>query len=280
MPNITTIDNWGPDVYQWADGDVLDGGPESLEVLPIKQLGNRSVYQRLRNVTPWSDTLAAAYGYPQGACVMHVGFSWRAKIANNVAPGSDATRWERWAYSESELAAYLRGSLLSPVRCPATGPAAAPSDASPYTIWKSIAPYNEYWQWLGDAWKVIADHYASLTGVNSIALTGGTLTSLCTITAHRNGSAILRGIVSALNAISSANQMSAQIRRTRAGVTTTVLDATDEDTTQVFSQYAQARPYSRVQALTGDVYTLVVITSSAMNPSPDSGTSIHLEYEQ
>ena len=65
--------------------------------------------QRLVNVTDWSADLAAAYGYPQGAAVRHSGVSWRAKLANNVAPGTDATKWERWGYSESELAAYLSG---------------------------------------------------------------------------------------------------------------------------------------------------------------------------
>jgi hypothetical protein len=109
MANIATTDNWGNDVYQWADGDVLDGGPESLEVLPVKQLANRSLYQRLRSVTPWSATLAASYGYPAGACVMHGGFSWRAKLGNAVEPGTDGTKWERWGFSQGELDSQLAG---------------------------------------------------------------------------------------------------------------------------------------------------------------------------
>jgi hypothetical protein len=109
MANISLVNNWVPTIYQWADGDVLDGGPDSLEVLPIKQLANNSLYQRLRNVTPWNSDLAAAYGYPAGACVMHLGVSWRAVLDNAVAPGSDATKWERWGYSESELDARMSG---------------------------------------------------------------------------------------------------------------------------------------------------------------------------
>lgn len=109
MANIALVNNWSPTVYQWADGDVLDGGPDSLEVLPIKQLANNSLHQRMVNVTDWNADLAAAYGYPVGAVVRHGGVSWRAKLANNVAPGTNPTRWERWGYSESELAAALAG---------------------------------------------------------------------------------------------------------------------------------------------------------------------------
>lgn len=107
MANIAETDNWPGGVYQYADGDVLEGGPDSSEVLPLKQLAQRSLYQRLRNVTPWDDALAAEFGYPNKACVMHGGVSWRAIVANNVEPGTDGTKWERWGYTLQELEAYL-----------------------------------------------------------------------------------------------------------------------------------------------------------------------------
>jgi hypothetical protein len=112
MANIALVNNWVAGIYQWADGDVLDGGPDSLEVLPVKQLANNSLHQRLVNVTDWSDTLAAAYGYPLGAVVRHAGVSWRAKLANDVPPGTDPLKWERWGFSESELAAWLEARYL------------------------------------------------------------------------------------------------------------------------------------------------------------------------
>lgn len=104
MSDTTQLNEWGPGVYEYANGDVLDGGPESSETLPIRQLANRSLYQRLRNVTAWDSTLAAAHGYPAGACVRHGVTTWRAIVDNNVEPGTDPLKWERWGYSESELA--------------------------------------------------------------------------------------------------------------------------------------------------------------------------------
>lgn len=107
MANINESDEWASGVYQYAIGDVLDGGPESSETLPIRQLANRSLFQRLRNVTPWDAALALAVGYPSGACVMHGGVSWRSKVLNGAEPGTDQLKWERWAFSESELLAIL-----------------------------------------------------------------------------------------------------------------------------------------------------------------------------
>lgn len=278
MANIATTDIWSPDVYQWEDGDVLDGGPESLEVLPVKQMANRSLYQRLRSVTPWSDVLAAAYGYPQGACVMHSNVSWRAKIANAVEPGTDATKWERWAFNAAELAAYLRSSLLSPATCPVTGPAAAPSDASPYTLWKSVAPYNEYWGWLGDAWKVVADRYKTAGYIASNALPALTATAIIQTTAPRNGVAHLRGIVSAKNGVGSSTVMTAHITRTRAGVNTYMNESGVETTTEVLNQYHQARPFALLDVQAGDVYYLVASVTQAVAAHAINQSSIHLEY--
>ena len=108
MANIEQTYDWPAGVYQWADGDVLDGGADSAETLPIRQLGNRSLFQRLANVTPWDSALAITFGYPVKACVMHKGLSWRSKMAaNNIEPGMDPAAWERWGYSESELEAFL-----------------------------------------------------------------------------------------------------------------------------------------------------------------------------
>ncbi|MBW8469873.1 MAG: hypothetical protein K0M67_16530 [Thiobacillus sp.] len=113
MSNIAVSNDWPAGVYQYADGDVLDGGADSSEVLPLKQLANRSLFQRLANVTPWDSALAAEFGYPNKAVVMHGGLSWRALVANAVEPGTDVTKWERWGYSESELAELLADISLN-----------------------------------------------------------------------------------------------------------------------------------------------------------------------
>lgn len=185
MADIATIDTWSPTVYQWADGDVLDGGPESLEVLPVKQMANRSLFQRLRSVTPWSDVLAAAYGYPEGACVMHADVSWRAKIANAVEPGTDATKWERWGFSDDEFNAKLATFLpyAAPTACANTGPDGV---ADKSKIHKSAL--GEYWMWLGDAWGVVWNKYGSYynNGAAGAAVAAGGK-QFNQITAHRDG---------------------------------------------------------------------------------------------
>lgn len=280
MANIVETDNWPGGVYQYADGDVLEGGPDSSEVLPLKQLAQRSLYQRLRNVTDWDAGLAAAFGYPAGAVVRHAAVSWRAKVANAVEPGTDATKWERWAYSESELAAYLRGSLLSPVRCAVTGPAAVPSAASPYTMWQSVAPYNEYWMWMGDAWKVVANRYITSVGTASSTLTANVLKSIVSVTAPRAGSAYLRAILSHANAANTLTVMSGYIRRTRAGVTTDVQDTLTVHHTTLGTQYSQCRPMAPVTVEAGDVYTLVALATQNMDPTPTNASTIYLEYLQ
>lgn len=113
MANITENDDWASGVYQYADGDVLDGGPTSTETLPFRQLAGRSLYQRLRNVTPWDVMLAATKGYPAGACVFHGGVTWRAKELNAVEPGTALNKWERWGFSSNELITWARDQRLS-----------------------------------------------------------------------------------------------------------------------------------------------------------------------
>lgn len=113
MANVNETNDWPNGVYQYSDGDVLDGGPDSSETLPIRQLASRSTYQRLRNVTPWDAALAATHGYPAGACVTHAGVSWRAKLLNSVEPGTDPARWERWGFSQSELDNYIEDRFES-----------------------------------------------------------------------------------------------------------------------------------------------------------------------
>lgn len=277
---VETPGEWPLGVYQVAVTDPVLGGADGPPNLMGRALANRALYQRLRNVTPWLADLAAAYGYPAGACVRHGATTWRAIVDNNVAPGTDPTKWERWGYSESELAAYLRGSLLSPARCPVTGPAAVPSAASPYTMWQSVAPYNEYWAWLGDVWKVVANRYTTSVGTASSTLTANVLKNIVTVTAPRAGSAYLRAILSHANAANTLTVMSGYIRRTRAGVTTDVQDTLTIHHTTLGTQYSQCRPMAPVTVEAGDVYTLVALATQNMDPTPTNASTIYLEYLQ
>lgn len=277
MANIAASNDWPAGVYQYADGDVLDGGDDSFEVLPLKQLANRSLYQRLANVTPWDSALATEYGYPNKACVMHAGVSWRAVVANNVEPGTDAEKWERWAFSEAELNAKLAALLPYgvPTVCPNTGPVV---DANKTRIHKSAL--GEYWMWLGDAWKVVADPNAMQAGVASSAVAGGGSFGVVSLPAlPRNGRAYLRGLVSNLNGVAGANQMKAYINRVRAGVTTPVIESMSECTVTNINQYMQARPLAFISVQAGDTYQLVAESSGARLASPDSDSGIYLEYQ-
>lgn len=277
MANITETNDWPAGVYQYAIGDIVDGGPDSLETLPLRQLAHRSLFQRLRNVTPWDSVLAGLYGYPQGACVMHAGVSWRSLVANNgVEPGTDDTRWERWAFSLDELETWLASYLPygAPIACANTGPVLATADRA--RIHKS--PLGEYWMWLGDAWQVIAGRASVVVGAVSVATPANVLTTVAALTAPRNGKAYLRGHVSNLNGYAGANQVQAYIRRTRAGVTTSILDSLAESTVAAVSQYMQPRCFSLVDAQVGDTYTLVAIASGGRTVSPDSDSGIYLEY--
>lgn len=235
-------------------------------------------YLTRRGLADWS----ADEDYKVGdRCLAADGMTYRCLADHtNIVPGTDPTKWERWGYAKSELDAYLRSALLSPVRCPVTGPAAVPSAASPYTMWQSVAPYNEYWMWTGDAWKVVANRYITSVGTASSTLTANVLKNIVTVTAPRNGSAYLRAILSHANSANTLTVMSGYIRRTRAGVTTDVQDTMTIHHTTLGTQYSQCRPMAPVTVEAGDVYTLVAIASQNMDPAPTNASTIYLEYLQ
>lgn len=119
---------WPAGVYQIAVTDPVLGGSDGAPNVMGAALAKRALYQRMRNVTAWDAALAALYDYPAGACVRHGVTTWRAIVDNNVEPGSDPLKWERWGYSESELASAV--DLLQP-----PGMVAFFSQASPPTGW-------------------------------------------------------------------------------------------------------------------------------------------------
>lgn len=275
MANIAEEIDWPAGVYQYAIGDVLDGGPDSSETLPIRQLAHRSLMQRVHNVTPWDSVLAGLYGYPVGACVMHSGVSWRAKVANAVEPGTDGTKWERWGYSLDELNTWFASYLPygAPLACPATGPAA---DANKVKIYKSTL--GEYWMWLGDGWKLVSSGYRLVNAIASNALTAGLTTAIVSLTAPRSGIAVLRGILSAKNIAGAHTELMSQIRRVRGGVVSLAEDSVAVSLTTIAGQYAQARAYCVRDVVEGDVYYLLGTASQNVTDSPENASSIYLEY--
>lgn len=244
----------------------------------FNQVHNGVRYLTRRGLADWS----ADEDYKVGdRCLAADGMTYRC-IADhtNIVPGTDATKWERWGYAKSELDAYMRGSLLSPVRCPVSGPAAVPSAASPYTMWQSVAPYDEYWMWMGDAWKVVANRYTNAAYIASNAIAANTTTAVASLVAPRNGKAIVRGIFSALNSSGATIEALSHIRRVRSGVTTLLEDSVGMNLTTAVNHYVHCRPYSLQNVVAGDTFYLLGLVNSAVAAHPQNQNSIHLEYLQ
>ncbi len=110
MANLTESDSWEAGIYQLEEDDPVLGGPTGIDNLAPRQLASRSLYQRLRNVTPWVATLA----YPASlAFVSHAGTTWKSVDASTaVEPGTDDTKWTRWAHTKGELNELLSDSAV------------------------------------------------------------------------------------------------------------------------------------------------------------------------
>lgn len=160
--------------------------------------------------------------------------------------------------------------------CPNTGPASPPTEANPFSIYKS--DLGEYWMWLGDAWKVVAGLYYQNVFTASVSQVAGVTKAICSLTAPRNGLAQIRAILSTLNASAGSNQAESYITRTRSGSTVTIADSLAEYTTVATNQYSQTRSLCTYSVQAGDVFTLIAFSTVAMNPSPQNDSSIYLQY--
>lgn len=111
MAHLNEADQWEDGVYQLEEDDPVLGGATGIDNRAPRELANRSRYQRIRNVTPW----AAGFRYPANvAYVSHGGFSWKSLAeSQDVAPGSDPTKWIRWAFTAKELEAALGNALAA-----------------------------------------------------------------------------------------------------------------------------------------------------------------------
>lgn len=129
MANLNETDEWFAGIYQLEEDDPVLGGPAGIDNLAPRQLASRSLYQRLRSVTPWSALLA----YPADtAYVSHAGTTWKSGAASTgVQPGTDETKWTRWAHTAAELASLLDDQI-----------AAHKAETDPhdqYALWATLA---------------------------------------------------------------------------------------------------------------------------------------------
>ncbi|SOD27661.1 Phage Tail Collar Domain [Variovorax sp. YR752] len=111
MANLNESDLWEAGIYQLEEDDPVLGGPTGIDNLAPRQLASRTRYQRLRNITPWDATLT----YPANvAYVSYAGTTWKSVGESlNVAPGADAAKWVRWAFTAAELNAALGDAVTA-----------------------------------------------------------------------------------------------------------------------------------------------------------------------
>lgn len=191
MTDITqNNDTYPPAIYQIGVTDPVLGGAGGIANKAAAALADRTAYLRMRNVTPWVPGLDQPY--PAHAYVQRSGLTYKSLVANaNIDPATPAAVgiWERWAYTESEMYAFLKNNHGG--NCPATGPAAAPSAAAPWTMYTSVAPYLEVWMWVPVlGWKVIANRYGSvIANFTTFTLTAGVYVTIpnCSFTMPRAG---------------------------------------------------------------------------------------------
>jgi hypothetical protein len=122
-----TIQQRPPNVPAWAQtGDKIQptdsdisAGWQNTNIPPSRQrfnwlqnfVANGVKYLLQRGVSEWLIT----EDYPLAARVQHNGVTWVAILANSgVTPGTDATRWERWGFSLSELVSQFLPLTLKP----------------------------------------------------------------------------------------------------------------------------------------------------------------------
>lgn len=189
MTDITqNADTYPPAIYQISVTDPVLGGAGGIANKAAAALADRTAYQRMRNVTPWVPGLDQPY--PAHAYVQRSGLTYKSLAANaNIDPATPAAVgiWERWAYTESEMYAFLKNNHGG--NCPVTGPAAAPSAAAPWTMYTSVAPYFEVWMWTGavTGWRVAANRYGLEYNSNVYALTASVTRVVQTFVAPRDG---------------------------------------------------------------------------------------------
>ena len=129
MANLNETDNWANGIYQLEEDDPVLGGPAGITNQPPKQLASRTLYQRLRNVTPWIEDLPYSANV---AYVSHAATTWKSAAASTgVEPGTDVSKWVRWGHTEAELSDALGHSVAAHEE--------RPDPHQQYALWEAIA---------------------------------------------------------------------------------------------------------------------------------------------
>ena len=160
-----------------------------------------------------------------------------------------------------------------------SGPTEGPGTGADKTkIYQSSI--GEYWMWLGNAWKVVHGHWRGVTSIASSSIPASTQLPIVSITAPRDGRAIVRGVFSALSAVSASAEIGAHIRTTRGASNTLHQDSIGHQITSAIGQTVACRPYTVIDVLKDDVLYLLATTPQPLSANPTNSSSIFLEYVQ
>ena len=54
MTDLVEVQRWEDGIYQFETSDPVMGGPDGIDNLQAKQLGNRTAWLRATGIPPWS----------------------------------------------------------------------------------------------------------------------------------------------------------------------------------------------------------------------------------
>jgi hypothetical protein len=276
MTDITqNNDNYPAAIYQIAVTDPVLGGAGGIANKAAAALADRTAYQRMRNVTPWVPGLDQPY--PAHAYVQRSGLTYKSLAANaNVDPATPAAAgiWERWAYTESEMYAFLKNNHGGD--CPVTGPATAPTLAAPWTKYRSIAPYLENWEWNGLSWGVTSNHYLQTISIFPGAMpTPNTWMTLVALNTVRAGKVFVSGVASHKAGASAGLVIHLSLIR-QAGVD--VNESTFKSSATGAAELMIGRPQTYLTVTAGQSISIAAYATSPVVDSNPYGSALTLKY--
>ena len=259
------LDPWADtgDKVQPTDPEISEGWPVT-DIPPSRErfnwffnfVSNAVRYLTRRGISDWVATETYKIGDRQQSSVD--GKTYVSKVDDNInfEPSVSPTKWERWGFSLSELWTYLTAGLNGGT-CPDTGPAAAPSLATPYTQYTGVTT-GEKWQWVGGAWCVVGKMYGVSTANASFPMTGGTQYTFQTATMPRDGH-IIATLSTMGGATAAGHKMLCWMERGGMKVAAdTALGSVTAD--QIFCSAAQ-----EIEVSAGDVVNFITFSGNTQN---------------
>ncbi|WP_035552107.1 hypothetical protein [Burkholderia sp. 9120] len=90
MTDLVEVQRWEDGIYQFETSDPVMGGPDGIDNVQAKQLGNRTAWLRATGIPPWSPKVL----YPVDALVQQGGLLYRAILAgSNSTPDQNPGQW-------------------------------------------------------------------------------------------------------------------------------------------------------------------------------------------